>query len=221
MRLGVTGDTHGDLNFKRIFKARKLGYTHLIICGDFGYVWNDSKKENKQLDYLNKIGITILFCDGNHEGFTSLNSYPIVELYNGKVHKIRDNIFHLMRGEIYTINNKTFFVFGGANSTDREFRIERKTWWKEEKPSIQEYNYAISNLSKINNTVDYVISHTCYSKALSFVGGDYRIDDVSNILDKIRQNINFKYWYFGHMHIDYNILDLKTKCMYREIDEIK
>lgn len=32
VKLGITGDTHGDLTFKRFFQARKLGYTHIIVC---------------------------------------------------------------------------------------------------------------------------------------------------------------------------------------------
>lgn len=220
MKLGITGDTHGKTNFPKIFKARKLGFTHLIITGDFGYIWNGSRQENKQLDYLSKIGVEILFCDGNHENFNLLNSYPIVELYSGKVHKIRDNIYHLIRGEIYTIQNKKFFVFGGANSTDKEFRIENKSWWKEEEPTHEEYLYAIDNLNKNDNEVDYVITHTSYPIALSRVGGDYRVDDVSNMLEEIRHRIKYKYWYFGHMHLDYRIIDYDTKCIYRDIDEV-
>lgn len=220
MKLGVTGDTHGDLNFKRIFQARKLGYTHLIICGDFGYIWTGDKKEQKQLDYLNKIGVQVLFCDGNHEGFNILNSYPITEMYDGKVHKIRDNIIHLMRGEIYHIDNKSFFVFGGANSTDKEYRIEGKSWWKEEMPSNEEQEYGLYNLNIYGNKVDYIITHTCYPSALLKVGGAYRIDELSDFFNQIKVTVDYKYWYFGHMHNDYRIIDDNTKCVYRDIEEI-
>lgn len=220
MKLGVTGDTHGGLNFKRIFQARKLGYTHLIICGDFGYIWTGDKKEQKQLDYLNKIGVQVLFCDGNHEGFNILNSYPITEMYDGKVHKIRDNIIHLMRGEIYHIDNKSFFVFGGANSTDKEYRIEGKSWWKEEMPSNEEQEYGLYNLNIYGNKVDYIITHTCYPSALLKVGGAYRIDELSDFFNQIKVTVDYKYWYFGHMHNDYRIIDDNTKCVYRDIEEI-
>lgn len=220
MKLGVTGDTHGDLNFKKIFQAKRLGYTYLIICGDFGYIWNGSSKEQKQLDYLNKIGVKILFCDGNHEGFEVLNSYPITKMYGGRVHRIRDNIIHLLRGEIYNINNKSFFVFGGANSTDKEWRIEGKSWWKEELPSQLEMNYGLANLAAHNNKVDYIITHTCYPSALLKMGGDYRIDELSDFFNQIRVTVDYKYWFFGHMHNDYRIIDDNTKCLYRDIEEI-
>ena len=34
------------------------------------------------------------------------------------MHKIRDSVIHLMRGEIYDIDDKKFFTFGGARSHD-------------------------------------------------------------------------------------------------------
>ena len=56
--------------------------------------------------------------DGKHENFTRLYNYPVEEWYGGKVHKIRDSVLHLMRGEIFNIDNKNFFTFGGAKSHD-------------------------------------------------------------------------------------------------------
>lgn len=216
MKLAVAGDTHGDLYFKNIYRAKKLGIDTLIICGDFGYIWSGSKKEQHQLDYLNKIGVQVLFCDGNHENFDILNSYPISEMYGGKVHKIRENIIHLMRGEIYNIDNKSFFVFGGANSTDKEWRTEGKSWWKEEVPSSAEKGYGLYNLNAHGNEIDYIITHTCYPSALIKVGGDYRVDELSDYFNQIRVTAKYKYWYFGHMH-QTAIIDNKTMCLYNEI----
>lgn len=221
MKIGITGDVHGDLGFKSIFKARKLGLDTLIICGDFGYIWDGRKREQKRLDYLNKIGVKVLFCDGNHENFNVLNAYPISEMYGGRVHKIRDNIIHLMRGEIYNIDNKSFFVFGGANSTDKEWRTENKTWWKEELPSSAEKVYGLYNLNAHGNKVDYIITHTCYPSALIKVGGEYRIDELSDFFNQIRVTVDYKYWYFGHMHVDFDILDYNTRCLYRDIVEVE
>jgi DNA repair exonuclease SbcCD nuclease subunit len=221
MIIGVCGDTHGDLNFKNIYKAKKLGADTLLVCGDFGYIWDGSLKEQKQLNYLNKIGVQVLFCDGNHENFDVLNSYPISEMYGGRVHKIRDNIIHLMRGEFYNIDNKSFFVFGGANSTDKEWRTENKTWWKEELPTSAEKGYGLYNLNAHDNKVDYIITHTCYQSALIKVGGDYRIDELSDFFNQIRVTVDYKQWWFGHMHNDFRIIDDNTRCLYRDIVEVE
>ena len=217
MIIGITGDTHGDMNFSQIYGAKREGVTHLIICGDFGYIWDGSIKENKRLDYLNRIGIQVLFIDGNHENHVLLNEYPISEMYGGKVHKIRDNIIHLIRGEVYEINGNKYFAFGGANSTDIEYRKEGISWWKEEKPNDNDRINAYENLIKHNCEVDYVLTHTCYPLALNYVGGDIRIDDISDYLNFIRHTIKFKYWFFGHIHINYNILDFNTRCLYKDI----
>ena len=70
------------------------------------------------LDWLNEKNSTTLFVDGNHENFTRLYNYPVEEWHGGKVHKIRDSVLHLMRGEIFEINDKKIFTFGGAKSHD-------------------------------------------------------------------------------------------------------
>ena len=51
----VTGDTHGDLSrFKKKELHRLKKNDALIICGDFGFVWDGSKKEKKILKKLGK-----------------------------------------------------------------------------------------------------------------------------------------------------------------------
>ena len=106
----VTGDTHGD--FTRfdpaIFpeQAEMTKDDYVIICGDFGGVWNTdphNSKENESLDWLESCPFTTLFVDGNHENFDLLNSYPVTEWNGGTVHVIRKNIIHLMRGQVFDI----------------------------------------------------------------------------------------------------------------------
>lgn len=75
----ITGDCHSDLtkfntdNFPIQKKMTKNDY--IIICGDFGCVWNylvESAYEKHWLDWLDKKNFTTLFVDGNHENFTRL-----------------------------------------------------------------------------------------------------------------------------------------------------
>ena len=116
----ITGDTHSNFskfeesNFPLQKEMTKDDY--VIICGDFGGVWTfeeESKREKEILDWLNERNFTTLFVDGNHENFTRLyNDYPVEKWHGGKIHKIRDSIFHLMRGEIFNIENTRFFMVG-------------------------------------------------------------------------------------------------------------
>ena len=116
----ITGDTHGD--FRRfstdIFPEQKemTKDDFVIICGDFGGIWcqEDNRKavrnENYWLDWLDQKPFTTLFVDGNHENFSRLNSFPEKKWNGGVVHAIRPSVLHLMRGEVFNIQNKIFFT---------------------------------------------------------------------------------------------------------------
>lgn len=209
----ITGDTHGDLDFKVFYRAKKSRYTDIFVCGDFGYIWNGSLKEQKRLDYLSNIGLNIYFVCGNHENFDLLEKYPIVNINGGKAHKIRENIYHLMRGEIFIFGDKKILAFGGANSTDKDLRKEGKTWWLQEVPTDTEKDNARNNLIKHNNKVDYIITHTGHTSALKDMNGDYRIDEVSDFLSEIYDTTEFNHWYFGHMHKNHTYIEGKSTCI--------
>ena len=118
----LTGDTHGDLSCFKNPKLNKLGEKdYLIVCGDFGFLWDsESEEEKKKLEQLKKKKYTICFVDGVHENFDIINSYQPYRWKGGNAHKIADNIFHLMRGEIFTFEGKTFFAMGGGESDDAD-----------------------------------------------------------------------------------------------------
>ena len=51
----VTGDTHGDLSRFETGGARRLKKNDtVIVCGDFGFLWDGSPKEEKNLEKLRK-----------------------------------------------------------------------------------------------------------------------------------------------------------------------
>ncbi|MDE6060893.1 MAG: metallophosphoesterase, partial [Clostridia bacterium] len=119
----VTGDTHGLQDFYKlhIFAGEHPEFTkddYVIIAGDCGAVWSD-RDLVADLRYYTELPFTVLFVDGNHENFDLLNSFPIEIWKGGKVHKIRQNLIHLMRGQVFEIDGKTIFTFGGATSIDR------------------------------------------------------------------------------------------------------
>ena len=122
----LTGDTHGEFlrfNAKSFPEQEQMTKQDVVInCGDFGGVWRQQsgQEERYWLDWLNAKSFTLLWCDGNHENFSRLNSneFPIVDLYGGKAQQIRPSIYRLLRGEVYEIQGKKFFTFGGARSHD-------------------------------------------------------------------------------------------------------
>ena len=126
--LFITGDTHSD--FRRRFNTTNFPEQKnmckddfVLICGDFGGIWNyecESKEEKHWLDWFEERSYTLLFIDGNHENFDRLYNYPEKEWHGGKVHVIRPHVLHLMRGQIFEIDGKTIFTFGGAKSHDTQ-----------------------------------------------------------------------------------------------------
>ena len=103
--------------FRNKMKCKKDDY--VIICGDFGVVWNkdeESKMETIILDWLECKSFTTLFVSGNHENFDRLMDYPVEEWHGGKIQRIRPSVIHLMRGQVYELEGKKIFTFGGACS---------------------------------------------------------------------------------------------------------
>ena len=198
----ITGDTHGD--FRRfstdIFPEQKemTKDDFVIICGDFGGIWCQEvnrkalRNENYWLNWLDKKPFTTLFVDGNHENFFRLNSFPEKEWNGGVIHAIRPSVFHLMRGEVFNLQNKIFFTFGGASSHDISdgildyydqdwrqkaqkldkagrymYRVKGLSWWPEELPSREEMRKGLKNLENINNEVDFIITHCGASSSIA------------------------------------------------------
>lgn len=125
----ITGDTHGD--WKNRFKPEcfPIGQSlnrsdYVIVCGDFGY-WHDTDIERNNLDWLESQPWTTLFVDGNHSNFDRLKKLPIEEWNDGKVHKIRPHIIHLMRGQVFTIDGKNFLL-----SVEHNLMIYEMVYWK-------------------------------------------------------------------------------------------
>jgi hypothetical protein len=193
---------------------------YVIILGDFGLVWSGDKQDNYLLTELDSRNFTTLWIDGNHENFDLLSKYPVTEWNGGKVQFIRDSIIHLMRGQVYTIDDLKFFTFGGAESTDKSFRTEGKTWWKQEIPSTEEFLEAVDNLRINDLRVDYVLSHTAPDTVIrEFSDNPNRITDpTSRFLGNIDCLINYREWYFGHFHK--NLTYDRYHCLYDHIVDL-
>lgn len=207
----ITGDTHIPIDIKKLstdnFPEQKqmTKEDYVIICGDFGGVWDHSAEEVYWLKWLNQKPFTTLFIDGNHENFPLLYSFPEVEFYGARAHKIADSIFHIMRGQVFEINGVKIFTMGGASSHDKEYRKEGKSWWQEELPSDEEYNEALKNLDKNSWNVDLVITHCAPDSIQKEVADWYEHDKLTNFLEIVKQYLIFKKWYLGHYHINKTI----------------
>ena len=222
----VTGDTHrSDLGrfdaFCRQYPCLSKN-DYMIVAGDFGGVWSEKTLE-RDLKAFSELPFTVLWADGNHENFDLLERFPIVQWHGGRVHQIRPDIIHLMRGQIFELEGKSFFVFGGATSADRAWRTEGESWWRQELPSSQELDEGIRNLNAHENRVDYVITHSCSKRALMYLvshGLGFRNCNCPEIgmLSCLEENIrSFDHWYFGHFHVDMPLSERYTAVLHEII----
>ena len=222
----ITGDTHGDISWFKNPKLKKLGEKDiLIICGDFGFLWNPkSEAEKKNLEILKSKKYTICFLDGAHENFDMLDAYTPYRWKGGNAHKIANNIFHLMRGEIFTLDNKTFFVMGGGESDDRDMREPGVSWWEEEMPNAEEIKNAEDNLKDANYNVNYILSYEAPAVAKDFLKLHLKeaakISPLNTYLQELTKNVDYYHWYFGSLHTDLQI-SKKMTAGFNEIHEIR
>jgi len=210
----VTGDTHGDpARFRKARKLRKGDF--LVICGDFGFVWDGSKREKSILKRLGRRKYHILFVDGIHENFTELNTYPEEEWYGGKTRRISGNLRYLMRGEIFTLGKKTVLAFGGGrldddvgrdvlaapvDNNDDDIPIVKES---PEMPKEAEYRNGLQAITRHNGRVDYIISHEAPSKIAEFLELPNSDKSRANAyLDILGETCEFERWFFGHHHIN-------------------
>lgn len=240
----VTGDTHCDW-LKRLSKKafpeqkQMTKDDYVIICGDFG-IWDNSKAENYNLDLLEQKPFTTLFISGNHDNYDILDNLPVEEWHGGDVNFIRPSVIHLRRGQIFDIDGKTFFTFGGASSHDISggilepddplfkikkkeldktsvmYRINHVSWWNRELPSDEEMQIGINNLDKYGGKVDYIITHSPYTAIINAIDENnlYPRDYLMNYLQFIRENARYTHWFFGHIHESGTFVDEKATCLY-------
>lgn len=155
----VTGDTHGEwlyrLNMNSFPEQKEMTKDDcVIICGDFG-IWDHSKKENYNLDWLENKPFTTLFVSGNHENYDILDSLPVSAWKGGKVNFVRPSVIHLMRGQIYDIEGNKFFTFGGASSHDISDGI-----LEQDDPRIKKWKKDYSKMFRINHVTWWVTACT-------------------------------------------------------------
>ena len=230
----ITGDTHAEFTRfgTKVFREQKdmTRDDFVIVCGDFGGVLCDDAQERYWLDWLAEKPFTILYVDGNHENFDRLygDEFEVVNFHGGKAHKIRDNVYHLMRGHVFDLCGKKFFAFGGASSHDiqdgilepsdypsvsdclRDYtkrtkegemlRVNHISWWKEELPIQEEMDFGEQTLREHEYEVDYVISHSLPQEICSVCGyGDP--DVTTTYFNKLlRLGLKFREWHCGHYH---------------------
>ena len=227
----VCGDTHGTRDYYKLLDmAQNIPdlslQDKLFIAGDWGVLWNFSdeavKEEGKLLEFYKKLNMTVLVVPGNHENYTRINSLPEIEMFGAKAKVVAENIYILNRGEVYTIDERKYFVMGGGLSIDKGTRIPYHTWWPEELPSSSEEAYGMKRLAENNFEVDYVITHDCPESIYEILhdeDSNYYKDtyNLPRYLEMIRHGIKYKRWFCGHHHQDRDFPSQHVEMLYNVV----
>ena len=188
---------------------------------------------------------TTLFVAGNHENYDALRTYPLEDWHGGKIRRIRPSVLLLERGQVFDVGGKQIFAMGGASSHDIQdgilepddpqflqklqrlnargaaFRIDHRSWWKEELPSPEEYQEARRNLERTGWEVDYIITHCAPTSIQNdLLGPLSKPDALTDFLEEIGQRCQFKYHFFGHYHGN-EIIKKKYVLLYEQIIRLK
>ena len=246
----ITGDTHNleDMsnlstsNMKFCCMQQAADYKsieNVIVLGDFGLPWYNCPVDeggilpkNRSDDYLLKWysqkPFQIFAVQGNHENYDMIEKLPQEQMFGGTVLRLSYNVFYLKRGEIYTIEDKSFLVLGGAASTDKIFRIPHESWWEQEEWTKEEQAACLAKIEEHGNKFDYVLSHTGTTKGIALADPYYsdearlaelQLDSTVCFNDKIDSLITYKKWFFGHWHSDWgyeNYAKSKYVLLYHE-----
>lgn len=210
----VTGDIHGDRSrlAPSALRALKKGDV-LIVAGDFGFIWDDSKSERKYLESLGKRDYEIWFLDGAHENFELLNSYEVIPRLGGRMRQIGMGLYHLPRGEIYTVEGCRIFVMGGGSLAETaDFESVGSNI-----PDREELTEAARRIAASGYETDYIITHEPPGKTKDWLSaGAAPLTSLSVWLDELEKRCKYKKWYFGSVHRDVSVSDRQT-AVYRNI----
>ncbi len=244
----ITGDCHGDWRRfgAKIFpeQAEMTRDDYVIVCGDFGF-WDRSPEQAWWLRWLSEKPFTLLWVDGNHENFDLLREIPPEDWHGGKVQRIGGNILRLMRGQVFELQGRSVFTFGGARSHDiadgildpdapefrsrlrqlrrrrAMFRVNHRSWWAEELPSHGELEEGRRNLQAHGWQVDFIVTH-CAPTSLQavLVGGRYEPDVLTDYLEELRARCRYQKWFFGHYHDNRNVTE-RDILLYEQIIRVR
>lgn len=195
--------------------------------GDAGINYYLDERDKKLKEKISKYPITLFCIHGNHEERPqNIKSYILKHTGYFFYWSEPDypNIFFAQDGAM-SLYGKKFFVLGGAYSIDKYYRLSKGwKWFEDEQMSLKNRNTFLKWTTS-TKSFDYVLSHTApLSKEpthLFLANIDQSTVDKSmeEFLEKIKNQIEFKKWFFGHYHSD-EIIDDKFRLMYNDIIEL-
>lgn len=153
-RIAVAGCWHGNRRWAvdALTRVLRRNADVVVHTGDFGIL--DDYGGYRYLEAIDRVGLPVLFVDGNHENHPWLLDQPVGE--NG-LRQLSAMVWHIPRGFRWTWGGMRFLGCGGAHSVDRHHRVLGESWWMEEQ--ISDADVAACGVDQ----VDVLVSHDCPS----------------------------------------------------------
>lgn len=207
MKIWILPDIHGTWGqlMSVLEKARNHNVDRILQVGDCGWQWPGEPKDSLS-HLLNRYKIPFLWLPGNHDNWTRLDDLK----GDDDIKQISDYNFYLPRNTYFNLFGINFYAFGGAECTDFQDRTYGSLWnrnptiWLRESPSQEEIDILLDKTSKL--PIDVFLSHDApismrpprkqLYNPISCRWTDY----TSLQLEKARQNLNAKLWFYGHHH---------------------
>jgi hypothetical protein len=234
-KIFLTGDTHASHDIQKLTSKNWPEGSNLtkedvlIILGDFGLLWSShrTKEEEHFLHWLDDKPWTTCVVDGNHENFDLIDHLPPTWRFGNEVGIIGRNIFHLKRGNLYRINKRKVLAIGGADSIDKAYRTEGKSWWPQETITDKDIRKAKDSVEEAMFQVDVVVTHcapsdigliACPTNYKHMFQPSVSEQQLSWFLES--SGLSFDSWFFGHYHTDTSIAYRKFYCLYNKVMEL-
>lgn len=209
-------DLHGNINFKgfQAYLSSASDDDLLIILGDICLNFDDTEENRMFTESFLAANKKIAFIDGNHENFAYINSFPEEQWNGGSVGRLTDNIVFLKRGNVYNIQGKTFFVFGGCKTSSKW--KETGVWYPGEEADEEEVKLAYQNIQKHNFIFDYILTHN-YKRNTQSPTMSIKLMELTKYIEK---NVCYGKWYFGHAHVNKKV-DERHIAIYDELTPLE
>lgn len=214
----VTGDTYGDMmRLRRCGVHLKKGDT-IIVCGNFGFYCDKDKLAEKSLKWLGKQKYTIAFLHGAIDDVSWLTSLPEIDWNGGKAVRASENVYWLPQGEVYEIEGKKLFCFGGGENMDYLGEGYAEDFYSSSLLSDEVKQRAKENLARQNNQVDFFLTHDAPSKLRVIMqqrknGKEMPCTAFHQFLDELWKENRFSGWYFGKYRENHTIAPI-YHCVY-------
>ncbi len=160
---------------------------YLVILGGCG-VTEPHADLDAVISAYRDLPCSVLFLDGEHDDYDLLSEYPVFPWNGGKIQVMSRGIYHLMRGQVFTIGGRRIFSMGGSVSQGRKDSEKYWSWWPEQEISDNELIEAESNLAHVGRRVDYV-----FTSGHPLLWGK----DGEPGLDRFVNTVQYRSWYFS------------------------